>query len=96
MKFHKERRGGVPNTFSLVNTAPRQIFVIRNLSSLDICALVICHLVPSDFSIAPITSSESGFTFESQRAKTFPSGPIKNFPKFHYTSPGNPDFSLVK
>src|SRR5258708_219615 len=33
----------------------------------------------SAFSIAEVRSFESGSTFESNRAITFPSGPIKNF-----------------
>src|SRR5688500_3154537 len=38
--------------------------------------------------MASATSFESGFTPESQRFKTLPSGPIRNLPKFHLMSPG--------
>ncbi len=47
----------------------------------------------SAFSIAEVRSFESGSTFESNRAITFPSGPIKNFVKFQPISP--PVFGLA-
>ena len=40
-------------------------------------------------SIADVRSAESGATPESKRFSTDPSRPIRNFPKFHFTSPGN-------
>src|ERR1700685_723709 len=43
--------------------------------------------VPSAFSMAEITSGESGVTSDSKRAITRPSGPIRNFVKFHSISP---------
>jgi len=39
------------------------------------------------FSTAEVRSFESGSTSESNRAITLPSGPIKNFVKFHPMSP---------
>lgn len=46
------------------------------------------YFAASAFSIAPVSSGESGVAFESKRASTFPSRPIRNFPKFHFTGPG--------
>src|ERR1035441_2308934 len=47
------------------------------------------YLLPSAFSTACVNSAESGFTFESNRFRIFPSRPIRNLLKFHLMSPGN-------
>src|SRR5271154_6015994 len=45
------------------------------------------------FSMAEVTSGESGFTLGSKRPITVPSRPTRNFVKFHWISP--PVFGLA-
>ena len=49
----------------------------------------------SAFSIAELISFESGSTFESNRAITLPSGPIRNFVKFQPISPPVAGFTTL-
>ena len=46
------------------------------------------YLLSSAFSTACVNSAESGFTFESNRFRIFPSRPMRNLLKFHLMSPG--------
>lgn len=50
----------------------------------------------SAFSMAAVTSALSGACFGSKRASGLPSLPMRNFPKFHFTSPGNAPPSPVR
>jgi|LauGreDrversion4_2_1035121.scaffolds.fasta_scaffold470465_2 hypothetical protein len=47
------------------------------------------YFLASAVSMAAVSSAESGATPESNRFSTDPSRPIRNLPKFHFTSPGN-------
>src|SRR6516162_1249541 len=49
----------------------------------------------SAFSTAEVSSGDSGSTFESKRAITFPSGPTRNLVKFHPISPPVSGCSLL-
>jgi hypothetical protein len=53
-------------------------YVFRSMS--DACD---AYFAASAFSIAAVTSGESGVTFGSNRATIWPSRPTKNFVKFH-------------
>jgi len=48
------------------------------------------------FSMASVTSVLSGLVWGSKRASGLPSLPMRNLPKFHFTSPGKAPFSPVR
>ena len=62
---------------------------------LSICGTVPAYFLARAVSIADVRSAESGATPESKRFSTDPSRLIRNFPKFHFTSPGNAAFGPV-
>src|SRR2546421_294668 len=47
-------------------------------------------------SIAAVTSGESGVVRGSKRLMILPSGPTRNFPKFHLMSPGKGEASPAR
>ena len=55
----------------------------RKSDAADFRYACVTYFAASAFSIAAVTSGESGVTFGSNRATICPSRPTKNFVKFH-------------
>ncbi len=69
--------------------SPMRSGTLLGAINLSICGTLPAYFLARAVSIADVRSVESGATPESKRFSTDPSRPIRNFPKFHFTSPGN-------